>query len=165
MITMFADTLVAVGLKRREYVITLNSRKLLDGVLEASGVAPNNFELRSAVLRALDKLDRLSVDGVAELLGRGRKDESGAFTKGAGLSDSAITRLFNFTGWPNPTPPPSNRLNRHAVPLANLQEYAGGGNVGAEGVAELKAIQELVSRLGYLEDKVLRAPATIRGLN
>src|SRR5262245_40781873 len=63
MVMMFADTLEALGLKRGEYVIKLNSRKLLDGVLEAAGVASGDFELRGAVFRALDKLDRLSIDG------------------------------------------------------------------------------------------------------
>src|SRR5438270_4402780 len=34
LLMMFADTLEALGLKRGEYIVKLNSRKLLDGVLE-----------------------------------------------------------------------------------------------------------------------------------
>src|SRR5215831_6229707 len=77
MVMMFADALEALGLKRGEYAIKLNSRRLLDGVLETAGIPPSSGELRGAVMRALDKLDRLSFDGVAALLGPGRKDESG----------------------------------------------------------------------------------------
>ena len=86
LLMMLADTLEALGLKRGDYIVKLNSRKLLDGVLEAAGVALEDRARRGMVLRAIDKLDRLGVEGVAALLGEGRKDESGDFTKGAGLS-------------------------------------------------------------------------------
>lgn len=165
MVMMFADTLEALGLKRGEYVIKLNSRKLLDGVLEAAGVASGDFELRGAVFRALDKLDRLSVEGVKALLGKGRKDDSGDFTKGAGLSASAIDQLINFTGWNEPNTGAKSGVKSNAVTLANFEGYTGASKIGAEGIAELKSIQELVSRLGYDEDRVLVDPSTIRGLD
>src|SRR4029077_6282164 len=95
LLMMFADTLEALGLKPGEYVVKINSRKVLDGVLEAAGVAVSDVATRGVVLRAIDKLDRLGLDGVAAILGRGRKDESGDFTKGAGLPDVAITRILN----------------------------------------------------------------------
>lgn len=165
MVMMFADTLEALGLERGEYVIKLNSRKLLDGVLEAAGVASGDVELRGAVFRALDKLDRLSVDGVRALLGQGRKDESGDFTKGAGLPASAINQLINFTGWNEPNTGAKSGVKSNAVTLFNFEEYIKGSNIGAAGIAELKSIQELVSRLGYDEDRVLVDPSTIRGLD
>ncbi|HEY2886219.1 MAG TPA: histidine--tRNA ligase [Rhizomicrobium sp.] len=164
MVMMFADTLEALGLKRGEYVIKLNSRKLLDGVLEAAGVVSGDVELRGAVFRALDKLDRLSVDGVIALLGQGRKDESGDFTKGAGLPASAINQLVNFTGWNEPNTGAKSGVNSNAVTLANFEGYTGASKIGAEGIAELKSIQALVSELGY-EDRVLVDPSTIRGLD
>src|SRR6201996_7592996 len=86
LLMMLSDTLEALGLKRGDYIVKLNNRKLLDGVLEASGVALDDAARRGVVLRAIDKLDRLGVDGVSALLGEGRKDESGDFTKGAGLA-------------------------------------------------------------------------------
>src|SRR5215467_12994840 len=89
LLMMFADTLEALGLKRGEYVIKVNSRKVLDGVLEAAKV---DMSKRGVVLRAIDKLDRLKLDGVVALLGRGRKDESGDFTRGAELPNSSIDR-------------------------------------------------------------------------
>src|SRR6187551_341358 len=98
LLMMASDTMEALGLARGDYIVKLNNRKLLDGVLEAAGVDANDHKRRAIVLRAIDKVDRLGFDGVAALLGPGRKDESGDFTPGAALSDVAITRLLNFTG-------------------------------------------------------------------
>src|SRR5438270_1147675 len=88
MCMMAADTLERLGIKRGDYVIKVNNRKVLDGVMEAIGLGgAENVGRRLTVLRAIDKLDRLGVDGVRLLLGPGRKDESGDFTKGAQLND------------------------------------------------------------------------------
>ncbi len=91
MCMMMADTMEELGIKRGDYVIKVNSRKILDGVMEAIGVTDGKQKL--IVLRAIDKLDRLGVEGVRQLLGEGRKDESGDFTKGAGLSDAQASSL------------------------------------------------------------------------
>src|ERR687897_2104857 len=94
---MAADTLEALGIKRGDYVIKVNNRKVLDGVLEAIGLGgEENAGKRLTVLRAIDKLDRLRPDGVRQLLGPGRKDESGDFTKGAELQPEAIERVLAF---------------------------------------------------------------------
>src|SRR5882762_8141377 len=61
---MFADTLEALGLSRGEYIVQLNSRKLLAGVLEAAGVPVSDCSRRRVVLRAMDQLDRRGVGGV-----------------------------------------------------------------------------------------------------
>ena len=90
MCMMAADTLESLGLKG-QYVIKVNNRKVLDGVMEAIGLGgEENAGQRLTVLRAIDKLDRLGREGVHLLLGPGRKDESGDFTKGAGLNDEQI---------------------------------------------------------------------------
>src|SRR6202162_938600 len=98
MCMMAADTMEALGIPRRAYVVKVNNRKVLDGVMEVEGLSgEENAGRRLTVLRAIDKLDRLGMDGVKQLLGEGRKDESGDFTKGAQLNDkqaSAIVRLF-----------------------------------------------------------------------
>lgn len=97
MCMMMADTMEALGIKRGDYVIRVNNRKVLDGVMEAIGLGGDeNAERRLTVLRAIDKLDRLGIDGVRQLLGEGRKDESGDFTPGAGLSESAIGELVRI---------------------------------------------------------------------
>src|SRR3954465_13755620 len=85
---MAADTMEALGIPRGSYVVKVNNRKVLDGVLEAIGLGgEENAVRRLTVLRAIDKFDRLGEAGVRALLGDGRKDESGDFTKGAGLND------------------------------------------------------------------------------
>src|SRR5438874_1376168 len=85
---MAADTMEALGISRGSYVVKVNNRKVLDGVMEAAGLGGGeNAGKRLTVLRAIDKLDRLRYDGVRQLLGEGRKDESGDFTKGAGLDE------------------------------------------------------------------------------
>src|SRR5712691_9769614 len=87
MCMMAADTMEELGIKRGDYVVKVNNRKLLDGVLEETELGgEENAGRRLTVLRAIDKLDRLGEGGVRELLGEGRKDESGDFTKGAGIS-------------------------------------------------------------------------------
>ncbi|MGH6836107.1 MAG: histidine--tRNA ligase [Methylocella sp.] len=92
---MAADTLERLGIKRGDYVIKVNSRKVLDGVMEAINLGgEENAWRRLTVLRAIDKLDRLGEEGVLALLGEGRKDESGAFTKGAGLDEEHIKFVY-----------------------------------------------------------------------
>ncbi|MBN2629943.1 MAG: histidine--tRNA ligase [Rhodobacteraceae bacterium] len=98
---MLADALEAVGIERGDYVIKVNNRKVLNGVMEVAGVLdptdPERFSTeRGIVLRAIDKMDRLGVEGVRALLGEGRKDESGDFTKGAGLSDVQAEVVMGF---------------------------------------------------------------------
>src|SRR3954468_11930465 len=94
---MAADTLERVGIARGDYVIKVNNRKVLDGVMESAALAGvENGGRRLAVLRAFDKLDRLGLDGVEALLGEGRPDESGDFTKGAGLQRGQAAKLISF---------------------------------------------------------------------
>ncbi|WP_075222371.1 histidine--tRNA ligase [Acuticoccus yangtzensis] len=96
---MAADTMEALGFARGEYVIRVNSRKILDAVLDKVLGIEGPSEKHLGVLRAIDKLDRLGRDGVYELLTDGRKDESGAFTDGVGLTDlqaRAVQSLFGI---------------------------------------------------------------------
>ncbi|MGH6813960.1 MAG: histidine--tRNA ligase [Methylocella sp.] len=95
---MAADTLERLGIERGNYVIKVNNRKVLDGVMEAIGLGgEENAGRRLTVLRAIDKLDRLGWHGGVEpLLGGGRKDESGDFTRGAGLTKDQIQKVRRF---------------------------------------------------------------------
>ncbi len=87
MCMMAADTLERLGIPRGSYVIKVNNRKVLDGVMEAIGLGgEENAGRRLTVLRAIDKLDRLGWESVEQLLGPGRTDDSGDFAKGAGLT-------------------------------------------------------------------------------
>src|SRR5665213_1753788 len=91
MIAMMVEGLEAAGLERGQAVIKINNRKLLNGLLTSAAAVDARQKL--VVLRAVDKLDRLGPEGVALLLGPGRKDESGDFTKGAGLGAAAAERV------------------------------------------------------------------------
>src|SRR3954451_24373408 len=96
MCMMAADTMEALGVPRGSYVVKVNNRKVLDGVMETIGLGgEQNAGRRLTVLRAIDKLDRLGVSGVQQLLGPGRKDDSGDFTKGAGLDPKAIDLIVS----------------------------------------------------------------------
>jgi histidyl-tRNA synthetase len=90
---MLADALEAVGIERGDYVIRVNNRKVLNGVLETVGITEEDERTQGIVMRAIDKLDRLGIDGVEALLGEGRKDESGDFTEGAGLGPGPIAKI------------------------------------------------------------------------
>jgi histidyl-tRNA synthetase len=94
---MLSDALETVGIPRGDYVVRVNNRKVLNGVMEVAGLAGDDKEAeRGIVLRAIDKLDRLGEDGVEKLLGAGREDVSGDFTKGADLSAEQIALIMEF---------------------------------------------------------------------
>jgi len=153
---MLSDTLEAVGIKRGDYVIRVNNRKVLNGVLEVAGLAGDDKEAaRGIVLRAIDKLDRLGVDGVRALLGEGRKDESGDFTKGAGLDDAAADVVMGFMDAGRET---------GAATVARLSELVAGSSVGEAGVQELQTIAGLLSAQGYGPDRIVIDPSVVRGL-
>ncbi len=94
---MLADCLEEVGIERGDYIVRVNNRKVLNGVMEVAGLSGDDKEAeRGIVLRAIDKLDRLGVDGVRLLITVGRKDESGDFTRGAGLSEAHADVVMKF---------------------------------------------------------------------
>ncbi|APH73253.1 histidine--tRNA ligase [Aquibium oceanicum] len=103
MAMMMADVMEALGIARGDYVIRVNNRKVLDGVLEAIGLGgEENAGRRLTVLRAIDKLDKFGPEGVKLLLGPGRwdggKEGEGDFTKGAELSEPAIAQILATFG-------------------------------------------------------------------
>ena len=156
LLMMLCDTLEALGLKRGDYIVKINNRKLLDGVLEVAGIPLEDRERRGVVLRAIDKLDRLGVEGVAALLGPGRKDESGDFTRGAGLSPDQAHRVLAFVA------PDAKDEQEHLDQIATL---IAASKVGAEGLAELEAIVRLLQAAGYGPDQVMFDTGVVRGLD
>jgi histidyl-tRNA synthetase len=152
-IAMMAEGLEAIGLPRGQSVVKINNRKLLNGLLTAAGVTEYGQKL--GVLRAVDKLDRLGVEGVTLLLGEGRKDESGAFTKGAGVSAAAIDRVLAFVQ--------AGAEGRGAT-LDGLANVIGGSAEGDEGLAELSRIDAALTSLGVGADRAEFDPAIVRGL-
>ena len=153
---MLSDTLEVVGIPRGDYIVRVNNRKVLNGVMEVCGIAGEDKEAeRGIVLRAIDKLDRLGPDGVRALLGEGRKDDSGDFTKGAGLSDEQAGIVMGFMEAKRAT---------GAATTARLMELVKGSNVGEAGVGELETIAELLDAQGYAADRIEIDPSVVRGL-
>jgi histidyl-tRNA synthetase len=145
MCMMAADTMEALGIPRGQYVVKVNNRKVLDGVRDAIGI-PDNAQWLT-VMRAIDKLDRLGPAGVRQLLGEGRKDESGDFTKGAGLKDADIALVVGA-------------VEAAAQMDARLRD----SRIGQEGRAELDEIAKLVAASGYGADRIKIDPSVVRGL-
>ena len=152
-IAMAAEGLEAAGLRSGDYVVKINNRKLLNGLLATAGVASEDQKL--AVLRAVDKLDRLGHDGVRQLLGEGRKDESGAFTKGAGLNARAALAVLAFT---------EAGTGDRAGTLDRIANVIGGSPEGDEGLAELARIDQALKSLGVGPDQASFDPSVVRGL-
>ncbi|BBF91469.1 histidine--tRNA ligase [Blastochloris tepida] len=160
---MAADTLEALGIARGDYVIKVNNRKVLDGVMEAIGLAGDeNAGRRLTVLRAIDKLDRLGVEGVRLLLGPGRKDDSGDFTKGAGLNEEQVQRLLLFTGWGEPTGA-ERAVSVNKLRLDSFERAVGESSSGLAGHAELVELREYCKCSGY-DDRIIIDPSVVRGL-
>jgi histidyl-tRNA synthetase len=154
MCMMAADTMEALGIPRGAYVVKVNNRKVLDGVMESIGLGGDeNVGRRLSVMRAIDKFDRLGEDGVRALLGDGRKDESGDFTKGAGLKNDDAQRVLNATC-------PETGTNEEIVAKLILGAET---QIGGDGVNELSAISQLVAASGY-GDRVRIDPTVVRGL-
>ncbi|HEY8277188.1 MAG TPA: histidine--tRNA ligase [Methyloceanibacter sp.] len=149
-----ADTLEALGVPRGQYVVKVNNRKILDGVLESIALGgEKNSSKRLNVLRAIDKFDRLGESGVRALLGKGRKDESGDFTKGAELEPAEVDTVIASTC-------PMSGTNESVV--AQLMLISNNG-IGEEGTLELSSMSSLINSSGY-QDRVCVDPSVVRGL-
>ena len=153
---MLSDTLEAVGIPRGDYLVRVNNRKVLNGVLEVAGLAGDDKEdARGIVLRAIDKLDRLGEAGVRALLGEGREDDSGDYTKGAGLSDDQAEIVMGFM---------DAKRDTGSATVARLSELVQGSDIGAQGVEELETIAALLAAQGYGSDRIEIDPSVVRGL-
>jgi histidyl-tRNA synthetase len=179
-----ADTMEALGIKRGDYVIKVNNRKVLDGVLGEMGIDASSeadAPRRMTVLRAIDKLDRLGWSGVEQLLGPGRKDESGDVTPGAGLPDKAIYTLKAFIDAGKSFLAPVDKIdparpiddmasgphNTRIDLMATLQAWndlVGGTDAGAKGVEELKGIVTVCEAGGYSSRRISVDASCVRGL-
>ncbi|UWP98995.1 histidine--tRNA ligase [Aliiroseovarius crassostreae] len=150
---MLADTLETVGIPRGDYLVRVNNRKVMNGVLEVMGV--EDGPVREAVLRTIDKFDKVGESGVRELLGKGRLDASGAYIDGVGLEPENAEPVIAFL---------TSKGADAAETLANLRAAVGDSAIGAEGIAELEQIAELLVAQGYGPDRIEIDPSVVRGL-
>ncbi|MGV1013832.1 MAG: histidine--tRNA ligase [Methyloceanibacter sp.] len=170
-----ADTLEALGVPRGQYVVKVNNRKIFDGVLDSIGLEGNKSK-RVAVLRAIDKLDRLGIEGVQALLGKGRKDESGDYTKGAELESNAIEQVMSFVqsealgyglndqGEKRPIadmePIEKSKFLDNYGTLAHWAQS--GGDI--DGIRELQELVSYCESSGYGSKRIRIDPSVVRGL-
>ena len=153
MIAIFSEAMQAAGAGVGEYEIRVNTRELLDGVMQAANV--EGEEQRLIVLRALDKMDKFGAEGVGLLLGPGREDESGDFTKGAGLKDKSIETLLAFA---------AARGASRSDTLNSLSNIASGNEAGAQGLETLNAVHEILNALNVTDEMAVFDPSIVRGL-
>jgi histidyl-tRNA synthetase len=163
---MAADTLEALGIPRGSYIIKVNNRKVLDGMLEKFGLSgPDQAIRRLTVLRAIDKMDKFPWPEIAKLLGNGRMDDSGDFTKGAGLSEEQIDYIYrciviaptDFVG-----EQPLGQKGSRGLQFLNANRRM--NQTFDEGVDELSEIDQLIRAAGYGPDRIRIDPSVVRGL-
>ena len=150
---MLSDTLEEVGIPRGDYIVRVNNRKVLNGVLEVMGLSEE--AQREAVLRTIDKFDKVGEDGVRQLLGKGRLDASGAYIDGVGLSEAQADPVVAFL---------TSKGADNAATLANLRAAVGASEIGSTGVDELEEIASLVGAQGYDANRIVIDPSVVRGL-
>jgi histidyl-tRNA synthetase len=173
MCMMAADTMEALGIPRGSYAVKLSNRRILDGLMEAIQLGgDDNAARRLIVLRAIDKLDRLGPQGVFHLLTGGRKDESGDFTKGAGIAQTDnVMRFLGFSADVSS----GTVIYKPDVVLCNLpadnksrldwlESNVELGSTGKRGVQELREIAALAQAAGYNETRILIDRSVVRGL-
>ena len=151
---MLADILEDLGIPRGDFLVRINSRKVLNGVLDVMGLADDPSS-RDAVLRTIDKFDKVGEAGVRQLLTQGRLDASGAFIDGVGLSEDQAAPVLEFL---------TSCAGDNAATLNNLRAAVGGSDAGATGVDELENIAEMLDKSGYGADRIVIDPSVVRGL-
>jgi histidyl-tRNA synthetase len=189
MAMMMADVMEALGIARGQYVIRVNNRKVLDGVLEAIGLGgEENAGRRLTVLRAIDKLDKFGPEGVKLLLGEGRwdggKEGEGDFTRGAGLDTRQTDVVLMLVEGLEPllkqsragdqvwqaldaqgriTSEEKEHVRFEGI-LGALKPAVGSNAKGFSGISELIEIWELVKASGYGDGRIRIDPSVVRGL-
>ncbi|GAA6198377.1 histidine--tRNA ligase [Pseudophaeobacter sp.] len=151
---MLSDTLETVGIPRGDYLVRVNNRKVMNGVLEVMGLGDDQLA-RDNVLRTIDKFDKVGEAGVRELLTKGRLDASGAYIDGVGLSADQAEPVIAFL---------TSKADTAAKTFENLRAAVGASKVGAEGIGELEQIGDLMAAGGYGADRIEIDPSIVRGL-
>ena len=150
---MLAAALEHAGIQRGDYLIRINNRKVLNGILDAMGVPEG--QPADDVLRTIDKFDKVGEAGVRQLLTTGRKDDSGAYIEGVGLRAVQADPVIAFL---------TSKGADNAATLANLRAAVGASTIGAEGVEELAQIADMLAAMGVGEDRAVIDPSIVRGL-
>jgi histidyl-tRNA synthetase len=177
MCMMAADTMEALGIPRGSYVVKVNNRKVLDGVMESIGLdGEENAGRRLTVLRAIDKLDKFPVDEIRKLLGPGRweggEEGKGDFTAGARLGEDQIqtvisyltTHVLTARGIDIGGVPPEIPQEAWTNAFNAWEALVSSSAVGREGIQELRNIAEILWSVGFRYDRVHFGASVVRGL-
>ena len=144
---LIISTILACGLKKEQFVVSISNRKIVKGLIEELKISD---EKQVKVMRAIDKLDKpdFGLKGVEDLLKRERTDISGAITKGADLSDGESSAIINF------------------LKIKDLKELKESlkNPLSQEGIKELEDLLEIASYGDYL-DQIKTNFTIVRGLN
>jgi len=155
MCMMMADVMEAVGIKRGDYVVRVNNRKVLDGVMEAISLGGDeNAEKRLGVLRAIDKLDKFGIEGVRQLLGEGRKDESGDFTPGVRLDEEQIDKIAGILAVGSLVVP--------AIPVDEASSTEATVSIGDYTFSNSRTVDDLSERLFEIHPDLQEATKELR---
>ena len=141
---IIADTFLKCGLKKNQFTVNVSNRKIIQGIISDLNIKD---EKQLKVIRSIDKLDRIGLKGVEDLLKDERKDQSGAITKGANLSDDQASQIIQFLKIKN---------------LDELKSYAK-NPISIEGIREIEMLFEILSK-GNFQDYVKTNFSIVRGL-
>tara|TARA_Y100001970_G_scaffold214399_1_gene262191 strand:+ start:264 stop:1649 length:1386 start_codon:yes stop_codon:yes gene_type:complete len=142
---IIGESFKKIGLSKNQFTINVSNKKILQGLINELKIEKDR---QYNVLKSIDKLDRLGIKGVEELLKQGRTDQSGAFTRGCELSDSQTSEIISF-------------LNLKGINdlKANLKNP-----LSLEGINELDELFEVLS-YGNNQDSVNVDITKIRGMS
>ena len=147
---LISEILKSCGLGTSEFNIKISNRKLSKGLLEKLNITDE--QKQSITLRAIDKLDRVGAEGVQYLLGKGRKDKSGDFTKGAELEEAQIKEIINFL----------NIKNLSEKNFERIREIAADNESMNDGIKELELMEKYFSLFNFTN--YIFDPTVVRGL-
>ena len=151
------DVLKELGFSVDDYLTRISNRKILSGLIQAVKLEGSTGlgDIELVVFRAIDKLDRLGLGGVENLLGKGRTDSSGDFTQGANLSASQIDTIMSFLKITNNDPYKT---------LEEMDALIGDSAIGQEGLTELRNIIDTLLSKGRSNVSFKIDPSVVRGL-
>ena len=151
------DVLKELGFSINEYSTRISNRKILSGLIQAIKLADVTVlgDIELVVFRAIDKLDRLGLEGVKSLLGKGRTDSSGDFTEGANLSSGQIDTIISFLQITNSDPYQT---------LEEMSGLIGDSEIGKAGLGELRDITDTLLSKDRSDISFKIDPSVVRGL-
>ncbi len=145
------DTLKALGIER--FQIKINNRKILNGAVRFAEIPEN---ATNAVIRVLDKLDKIGIEGISQELSEGRVDVSGDRIRGLGLQKNQIEKICDYLAIAKGT---------RKDTLRSVSEVIGNIDSASEGLAELEEIAGYLDAVEISEDHAVFDPALARGLD